>query len=308
MQNLSEIRALLAAAGVKPNRRLGQNFLIDGNLMAKMVELADVADGDTILEVGPAMGSLTDDLLDRAERVVAVEMDKTLARILRRRLGDRESLTILNQDVLAGKHALAAEVLQAVGPGPISLVSNLPYSAAVPIIINCLLSSWRSVAEPDGGHVCFESLTVTIQRELVDRLVSGLGDRPDDRNYGPAGVIVALLARETIGRVLPGKAFWPRPKVVSQMLRLDFDAEAAAQLADADVLQRLLAGTFRHRRKKIATTSRTRGFPWPAEDFREAMDAAGVSGDARPAELTPRQFRNLAAALAPRHGARDVLQ
>jgi len=299
MQNLSEIRALLDAAGVRPNRRRGQNFLIDGNLMAKLLELADVASEDTILEVGPAMGSLTEDLLDRARRVVAVEMDRALAGILRRRLGDRETLTILNRDVLAGKHALAPEVLEAIAPGPVGLVSNLPYNAAVPIIINSLLSSWRAVAEPDGGYICFRSLTVTIQRELVDRLVSGLGDRPEESNYGPAGVIVALLARETIGRVLPSRAFWPRPKVVSQMLRLDFDAGAAARLADAAVLQKLLAATFQHRRKRIATTSRTRGFPWPADGFAQAMADAGISTDARPAELTPRQFRDLAAALTP---------
>ena len=103
MQNLSDIRQLLDAAGVKPNPRMGQNFLVDGNLMALLLELADVGSDDTILEVGPAMGSLTEDLLETAGAVIAVEMDPTLAKILRRRLGENEKLTILARDVLAGK-------------------------------------------------------------------------------------------------------------------------------------------------------------------------------------------------------------
>ncbi len=311
MQNLSEIRDLLAAAGVKANRRLGQNFLIDGNLMGQLLELAELPAGQTVLEVGAGMGSLTEELLAAGARVVAIELDRTLATILRRRLGGRDGLTILNCDVLAGKHTLAPEVTGALPTdGGVHLVSNLPYSVAVPVILNCLLSAWRAGAgEP---AVRFDRLTVTVQSELTDRLSAGVGLAPDGPDpggeYGPPAIIVALLGRIAEGRMLPPQAFWPRPKVLSQMLRVDFDADAASLLDDANELRRVLAATFLHRRKKLATTCRTKRFPYRPEAFLEALAAVEIDSSLRPHQVRPEQFRALANALRPRQDAANVLQ
>ena len=291
MQTLSEIKGLLAGLGVRPSRALGQNFLIDRNLMGKLIELADPGGGDTILEVGAAMGSLTEELADRAGRVVAVEMDGRLTPILTDRLGHRENVTIVAGDVLAGKHAISPEVLaELAGAESVQMVSNLPYSVAVPVIANCLLSSWLAVTDPAAGAVRFDRLTFTVQRELADRLVAP----PGCKQYGPASVIASLLSHSTPGRPIPPTAFWPRPKVNSQMLRLDFDGDLAARLSDAAELSRLLSATFGHRRKKLSAGARGRGFPYDRQAFLAALAAAGVDEQLRPEQVAPEGFLEIA--------------
>ncbi len=293
MQNLSEIRELLARAGHNPRRALGQHFLIDGNLMRKLLELAELTGQQTVLEVGPATGSLTEELLARTADVVAVEMDAALAEVLRQRLGECGRLSVLNCDVLAGKHALAPQVLRALrGADPLHLVSNLPYNVAVPLVLNCLLLSWRSLGE-GGEDVCFQRLTFTVQRELVERLTAEGG-----KDYGPASVIVALLARATPGRMIPPESFWPRPKVHSQMLRLDFDPVRAAALADAAMLSAVLSATFEQRRKKIGATARRKNLPFPAERFWGALGAAEIDPSLRPEQVGPEGYLCMANALS----------
>jgi len=302
VQTLTEIRQLLIKAGIRPRRRLGQNFLIDRNLMAKLVELAQ-PEGQFVVEVGAATGSLTEELLPLANVVLAVEMDPALAGILRRRLGGRDGLTVLECDFLASKRAISPAVAKALPSGGVHVVSNLPYAVAVPVITNCLLASWLAVKQP-APAARFERLTFTVQRELAKRLTAPAGTSA----YGPAAVIVALLAKASEGRAVPPQAFWPRPKVTSQMLRLDFDATGASQLDDADALSAVLSATFRHRRKKTATASRKRGFPFPGDVFVAAAVEAGVDPASRPHQIPPGQFRAIANVLSKRHPRSNLVQ
>ena len=293
MQRLSEIRELLTSAGKRPFRRLGQHFLIDANLMQKLLELAELGGAETVLEVGAATGSLTEELLPRAGRVVAVELDRALAEILRRRLGGQGRLTVLNCDVLSGKHAVAPEVLDSLaGQDGVHLVANLPYSIAVPLVMNCLLLSWRRAR--GAGGVGFDRMTFTVQRELAERFTA----EPGSGAYGPVAVTVALLARATPGRLVPAQAFWPRPKVLSQMLRLDFDASAAGRLRDASALSGVLSATFGYRRKKIAAAGRRKGLPFAGERFLQALRQVGIDPSARPHQVGIEGFLSLANALA----------
>lgn len=302
MQTLSEIRELLESAGIRPRKRFGQNFLIDGNLMAVLLELAEPAGDETVLEVGAGTGSLTEELLARAAAVVAVEIDEGLAGILQGRLGGREGFVLVREDALAGKHALSATVLEVLsGAGRVHLVSNLPYNAAVPLVLNCLLASWRSLR---GGGVGFERLTFTVQRELALRLTSAVGEE----HYGQASIIVALLADAQPGRAVPPQAFWPAPKVTSQMLRLDFRPERAGMLDSAEMLSTVLAATFGQRRKMIASAAGRRGLPVSGEAFLAALRAAGIDPDARPERVAPEGFRALANTLAGGKSPADVVQ
>jgi 16S rRNA (adenine1518-N6/adenine1519-N6)-dimethyltransferase len=228
--------------------------------------------------------------------LVAVEIDDHLCELLRQRLGGNAALTVLNRDVLSGKHEIAPEVIDALKPlSPMQLVSNLPYNVAVPFLMNCLELSWRGVAggELRGRPILFEGLTFTVQRELAQRLVASV----DDDAYGPVSVIVALLARATPGRILPAEAFWPRPKVQSQMVRLDFSPEKARRLKDFDTLSAVLSATFGHRRKKIGSATKHRDCPFSAERFAEGLRAAGIDADLRPEQVPPEAFGALANAL-----------
>jgi len=283
MQTMREIRELLTMTGLRPRRALGQNFLIDRNLMNKLLELAALGGGETVLEVGAATGSLTEELLERAARVVAVELDRGLLEIISARLGGREKLTLIGGDVLAGKHEISPQVLAALG-NRACMVANLPYNVATPLVAECLLASWRA-ARGRGGAI-FDRLTFTVQEEVARRLAAP----PGGRDYGSVSVLVSLLGVLGLASAVPASAFWPRPKVASRMVRIDFDEAAAGRLADADALQDLLAAAFAHRRKQIGFILRQSDVPLPADALAAGMAAAGIDRTRRPQEISPQQY------------------
>lgn len=286
MQTLRELRELFEAEGIRPRKRWGQCFLIDRNLMMRLVELADCEGVGTVLEVGAATGSLTEELLARAGRVVACEIDRGLADILRRRLGNQPNLTIVGGDILAGKHALAPAAMEAVGPEA-HLVANLPYSVATPLVALCLQSAWR--ARAGGGQACrFDRLTFTVQKEVADRLAAS----PGGGDYGPISVLIALLARLTAGPVVPASAFWPAPKIASRIVRIDFDADAAGRIGDLDGLMHVVRTAFSQRRKQVGTIFRRDAA------VSAALEAVGIDPVSRAQRIEPEQFAALAAAAA----------
>jgi len=292
MQTLHEIRGLLQAARLHPQRRFGQCFLIDKNLMSKVLDLAGLTGAETVLEVGPGTGSLTEELLGRSAKVVAVEIDRGLVELLRRTLAGRDKLVLIHGDVLAGKNELSPAVLEALD-GPVDLVSNLPYNIATPLVGQCLKLSWRSACRGMDRPVCFRRLTFTVQREVAGRMTAP----PGSGDYGPISVLAALLARLTVGPVVPASAFWPAPKVQSRILRIDFDASAAAQVADQELLSEVVATAFQQRRKQIGSVARRTGRRWTEGLFRAGLEQAEIDPATRPEQLGPWQYRALANAL-----------
>lgn len=294
MQTLTEIREILTTAGLSPLRRLGQNFMVDKNLMAKLLETAALTNDQTVLEVGAGTGSLTEELIAVARRVVAVEIDRGLCRYLSDAFGGRENLKLICGDVLAGKHAISPEVLAAIG-GQGVLVANLPYSIVTPLIAQCLIGSWRSCHGQAGAQSCrFDRMTFTVQNELAERLAAA----PGGGAYGPVSVLVALLGKIVPGPAVPASAFWPRPKVASRIMRIDFDDQAAMQVADIDVLTALLALAFGQRRKQIGSIVRRKDAAFPAEAISAALGAVEVDTALRPEQIDPETFAAIAARLA----------
>jgi len=205
MQTLTEIKELLERAGHGPKRALGQNFLIDRNLVAKLIDASGVRPGDLVLEVGPGTGTLTQAMLERGVRVVACELDSALSVLLRETLGQRYpgAFTLIEGDCLDGKHAINTEVETQIAGRPFTLVANLPYHAATPLMMNLMLK--RSGCA---------GMFVTIQAEVVDRFAAG----PGTKAFGAISVIAQALGTvERIAR-LPSECFWPRPDVTSAMM------------------------------------------------------------------------------------------
>jgi 16S rRNA A1518/A1519 N6-dimethyltransferase RsmA/KsgA/DIM1 with predicted DNA glycosylase/AP lyase activity len=192
MQTQTQIRQLLTGAGLAPNKALGQNFLIDLNLLGKIVELAQVGSGDVVLEVGPGTGSLTEELAQRARRVVAVEIDRGLSELLRQRLAGRENVLILHADVLAGKHEISPAVVAELAPRA-SLVSNLPYNVATPLVAECLLQSHRAARRVAG----------TLPARAAAILAAEAGEEPArEENAGAAEAAEgAATAEEAEGKM-----------------------------------------------------------------------------------------------------------
>lgn len=205
VQTLAYIKALLAQAGLSPRHALGQNFLIDHNLLRKMVEAADLRPGTRVLEVGPGTGTLTEELLARGAVVTACELDGGLAQLLRRRLGTNERFTLVEGDCLAGKHDLHPGIVHALAGSDFRLVANLPYGCATPLMLHLLTRTPRC-----------DLLAVTVQKEVADRVLA----RPGSKDYGPLAVAVALTCEAQRLANLPPACFWPQPKVTSSMIVL----------------------------------------------------------------------------------------
>jgi 16S rRNA (adenine1518-N6/adenine1519-N6)-dimethyltransferase len=279
-QTLREIRALLAAAGLSPQHRFGQNFLHDLNLLRKLVDAAEVAPADVVLEVGPGTGSLTELLLDRGARVVAVEIDRGLQALLRQRLESHANISLLQADALDGKHRVNPLVLQALGqqtPGPgghRKLVANLPYQIATPLLVDLLI-----------GEPKLERLACTIQREVGERLSA----QPKTEQYGPVSVLVQLLARVEVLAILPPQVFWPAPKVESIMLVVFPRPAAEIGIHDVAGFSRFVHEAFVQRRKMLRRLVKD----WPPAEGLAAFSRAGVSPDSRPEELSPTDWRLL---------------
>lgn len=287
-QTLSEIRALLAGAGLAPQHRYGQNFLIDLNLMRKLVDAAEVRAADTVLEVGPGTGSLTELLLETGARVVAVEIDHGLQALLRARLGEHPRFTLVQADALAGKHEvnpLALRALEAAPPGDgghYKLVANLPYQIATPLLMDLLV---LTATAPGSAGPRFERLTCTIQREVGERLSA----EPRSEAYGPVSVLTQTLARVTPSAILPPGAFWPRPKVESILLAIRPLPPEQVEVADVRAFAAFVQRGFQQRRKVLRRLIRELDTP----DAALAFHRAGVSPNARPEELGPAAWRSL---------------
>jgi len=246
VQTLADIKRILETRGLSPQKMFGQNFLLDHNLIRKLVDAAGVKAGDAVLEVGPGTGALTEELVARGCRVVAAEIDRGLAAHLREHFKDAAGFTLVEGDCLADKRTLAPAIVEALGPGTFTLVSNLPYGAATPVM---------SVLLTD--HPNCRGLFVTIQREVADRLAA----KPGSKDYGTLSIIAQVTAHvETVAK-LPPECFWPRPDVTSAMVSLV--RRERPLIDDARGLGTFVQALFEKRRKQLgAVLGRERA--WPA--------------------------------------------
>jgi len=289
MQTRTEIRRILTDAGLSPNRRLGQCFMIDKNLLGKVLELADPPPGSTVLEVGPGTGTLTEELLRRVGRLVAVEIDRGLAAVVRQRFCGRENLVLIEGDVLAGKHAISPTVKAELGQSA-DMIANLPYNIATPLVAECLIESWGAACGRRPDRVRFGRMTFTVQQEVADRLTA----RPGRHAYGPVSILIGLLGRLTAGPRIPASAFWPEPNVTSRALRIDFDESSASEIRDVEVLRTVVSLAFAHRRKQIGWILKRPDGPFAPEALRSGMEAAGITLTWRAQKASPEQFRTMA--------------
>jgi 16S rRNA (adenine1518-N6/adenine1519-N6)-dimethyltransferase len=246
--------------------RLGQNFLADTNLLEAIVRDARLDPGDVALEVGAGEGALSERVAPRVAHLHAIELDRRLAEDL-----EAVSARHANVSVVWGD-AMRVE-LRALQPAPTTVVSNLPYSIATPVLL-------RTVAELPG----VVTWTVMVQREIADRLRAS----PGSRTYGAPSVLVQLACEVELLRGVDRAVFRPRPRVDSALLRLRRRAAAAPP-----ALAQFVRDAFAHRRKPIAGSVELAGGP-SREAVRDALRALGLDSEARAEELGPSDFARLA--------------
>jgi 16S rRNA (adenine1518-N6/adenine1519-N6)-dimethyltransferase len=265
-QTKHEIQALLAQIGGQPRHRFGQNFMIDGNLVRLIAQSAVIQPADLVLEIGPGTGTLTEELLARQADVLAVEIDRDLAAMLREKFASPQ-FHLIEADALAGKHALNPELLSAIQNAKssgktIRLVANLPYNIASPLIIEMLIAG-------------VDDLTFTVQKEVAGRLRATAGSE----DYGPLSIIAQMLATVEILRTLPPQAFWPAPKIDSALVRMQRVDRLAGQ---AGTFGNFVHQLFSSRRKMLR-----KALLQAQVDAEKILAQVGISGQIRPEELTP---------------------
>jgi len=248
VQTLAQIRALLNEYGLAPKKSLGQNFLIDHNLLRKLVDAAEVGKGDLVLEIGPGTGTLTEELLDRGCQVIASELDAGLCALLRNRFGQFTNFALIEGDCLASKRALAPALCERLAGRRFSLVANLPYGAGTPLILVLLTR-----------HPECRGLFVTLQSEVAQRIMAA----PGSEDYGAISVVSSACAQVTKIATLAPTCFWPRPGVESTMLAMVRRPNPLASdlISLAETTQRV----FTQRRKQLAAACRNLGWTPPPD-------------------------------------------
>lgn len=287
MQTKHEIESILASAGTAPNKRLGQNFLIDLNLMRKLIDAADIQKNDVVLEVGCGTGSFTEGLSEVAGFLVGVEYDKKLGPIVQRNFKDVENVKIINADILENKHTLHAEAVESVKTaqsklgGRILLVANLPYNVAASIMANLIT----------GDQLRADVMYVTVQKEVAERMVAAAGDK----RYGILSILMAATGNTEIIRILPPSVFWPRPKVESAMVRFQQDEEKAARINDIHIFKETVSLFMGHRRKMLkATTKFAEGKLAVIRNWQEIFKKCNIDPTLRAEKLSPENYIELA--------------
>ena len=285
MQTKRDIERLLASAAVRPKHRLGQHFLVDLNLMRRLVDEAQIGPNDIVLEVGCGTGSLTEELARQAGFVVAVECDDDLVPILRRQLADVPNVELLHTDVLAGKHALAEPVLAAIErawaahDGRFLLVANLPYSVAAPVMANLITGPARA-----------DAMVVTVQKEVGERMIA----LPGDGHYGPLSILMGATGHIEILRRLPTTVFWPQPQVESVIAAYLRDPAKVKRIIAMSVFLEVVRLFMTHRRKTLRGCVRLIRGPLADVDWPGLFERTQIDASRRPEMLTPQQYVALA--------------
>jgi len=226
----------LRAAGFHPSKRLGQNFLLDTNLLEAIARDAAVGPGDQVIEVGTGLGFLTRALLATGAEVTSIEVDHRLHELVSEDLGDVRALRLVRADALSGKHSLSPELLSAIPEGvPWHLVGNLPYSVSGPLLAECALAETPPA-----------SMTVLIQKEMAERVGAGVGAP----GWGLLGMRLQLSYTVQQLRALGGAHFRPRPKVESSLIRLERRVDAPSREVQEAVV-RLSSALFSRRRQVV---------------------------------------------------------
>jgi len=286
-QTLSFLRNLLTERGIKPKNKLGQNFLIDLNLIDLILRTAELAPEDLVLEVGSGTGSMTARMVNDAGAVLSVEIDEAFASMTEDAVeGQRDRVSLIHADILKNKNELNPQVLMLLrdlqkrtGTTQIKLVSNLPYAVATPVITNLLLSD-----------VHIERMVVTVQWEIAERLLA----QPRSKEYSSLAVLAQSLADITLVRQLPPSVFWPRPQVSSAIMLIHPSTAKRAHVGNVLRLRHFLRDLYAHRRKNLrGALASMANANWSKIEVDERLQQLGIEGTVRAEELDLEQHLRL---------------
>ena len=256
--------------GRYPNKKLGQNFLIDANIMPKIAKIADLTDDDSVLEVGPGLGFLTQELLPRAKKVVAVEIDTSLYAELESRFGHVANLVLLRGNILQQDLSYLIQTF-----GLTKVVANLPYNISGSIL-------WELMRHRER----LETLVLMIQTEMADRLVAHAGSK----SYSALTVWTTYHAQIEVRRTLSPQQFFPIPKVSSAVVKIQLRSQPKVEVLDKGLFRQVIAGSFHTRRKMLRNSIKASNVPIDTSTLDLAMVQVGIDSKRRGETLSVSEF------------------
>ena len=276
MSVLKETEFIMKKYHIRADKSLGQNFLIDDEAVSGIVEAANVSKDDLIIEIGPGLGTLTKELLEKAGKVICIELDKRMIEILQDRFALYDNFQVINDDVLKVdlKALIEKEKIKHA-----KIVANLPYYITTPIIMKLL-----------EDRLDIETITVMIQKEVADRLI----EFPSGKNTGAITYTVYYYCdSENIG-IVPNTSFIPMPEVTSEIIRLKLRKEPKVKVNNEELFFKLIKSAFMQRRKTLINALTNAGISKNKEDAENALKTIGLQLKTRPENMTIEDFAKLA--------------
>ncbi|MCA1024423.1 16S rRNA (adenine(1518)-N(6)/adenine(1519)-N(6))-dimethyltransferase RsmA [Halobacillus litoralis] len=275
----SRTKEILGKYGFSFKKSLGQNFLIDVNILKNIIEEAGIHEEAGAIEIGPGIGALTEQLARHADRVVAFEIDQRLLPILEDTLSAYDNVHVINQDILQ------ADVEQVIQDQfkqgqPVRVVANLPYYITTPILMKLLMS-----------RLPIDSITVMIQKEVADRMSA----EPNTKSYGSLSIAVQYYTEASVALTVPKTVFMPQPNVDSSVLHLEMRDQPPVQVEDEDFFFDVVKATFGQRRKTLMNNL-ARHFKGRMDktELRTRLDEVGIDPSRRGESLSMEEFAALA--------------
>ena len=280
MTELISSRKHLRELQIRPKKRLGQHFLLDPNVLRKMVDCSGLGADDIIVEIGAGLGTLTAPLAARVQKVYALEVDRRLAKVLQDQFPGSGQVEIIPEDAL--RYDFRALFQQ--WRRKMKVVANLPYEISSPMI-------FRLFEERN----CFSLFVLMLQMEVAKRVVA----RPGTKEYGPLSLWSQLYSRPQVLFAVSPKVFHPPPKVESAVVKFEILREPAVKVEDEKVLQQVIRSVFAYRRKTLVNAIRLGEFSHlSVEQIQQALQSVGIDPVLRGETLSLERFRDLAQALS----------
>ena len=272
--NPSVTRHIMKAFNLRASKRLGQNFLVDANIVRGIVEAAGAKPGDRILEIGPGIGTLTQGLAESGAEITAVELDKKLPAVLAETLAGYDNVRIVPGDILK------VDIPELMGAGPFKVAANLPYYITTPILMELL-----------EKHLPISVLVTMVQKEVALRMIA----KPGSKAYGALSVAVQYYTRPHIAFGVPPRSFIPAPEVDSVVIVCDVREKPAVEVKDEKMFFKVVKAAFGQRRKTIANALKGAGFTKVA--IEAAFNKIAIDSSRRGETFTLKEFAALADAL-----------
>ncbi len=281
MNTLNKTKELLNGFGLHAKKGFGQNFLVDDSVLEKIVEAGNVSKEDTVIEIGPGLGNLTEYLLDKAGKVIALEIDADMIEILKSRFGDKDNFELVNEDIM---NVDLKEYIK----GSVKVIANLPYYITTPILFK-LLKYKEYVTD----------IVIMVQREVAERLLA----TPKGKEYGALTVNTNYVSDASLVTIVPNTSFIPEPNVTSAVVKLEMNLDKAKGIEDEELFKRLVKAAFSARRKKVINSVMNANvFSVTKEELTSYIVSLGFSENVRAEEIPTEKYIKLANMLKKGNG------